>query len=59
MRKNGEEENDECEEVIHLFLWSVISVVPFPQLHVTSHPLHCVLDGGHRKVWQRALVAVE
>lgn len=40
-------------------LWSVISMLSFPLLHVTSHPLDCVLDGGHREIWQRTLIAVE
>lgn len=31
----------------------------FPVFNVTSHPLDCVLDSGHRQVWQRTLVAVE
>lgn len=31
----------------------------FPVFNVMSHPLDCVLDSGHRQVWQRTLVAVE
>lgn len=38
---------------------SVIYVASFPVFNVTSHPLDCVLDSGHRQVWQRTLVAVE
>lgn len=40
-------------------LLSVVSMSSLPLLRVTSHPLDCVLDGGHREVWQGALVAVE
>lgn len=47
------------EKVVHLFSWSVISMLSFPLLRVTSHPLDCVLDGGHRQIWQRPLVTVE
>ena len=45
--------NDLCD------LWRVIGATPFPLHRVTSHPLDCVLDGRHREVWQRTLVAVE
>lgn len=34
-------------------------VLSFPLLGGKSHPLDCVLDGRHRQVWQRTLVAVE
>lgn len=31
----------------------------FAVFNVTAHPLDCVLDSGHRQIWQWSLVAVE